>query len=61
MVVPSDCEWLTVEEVCDELRISRHTFYRWRMLGHAPPAIRLPNGELRVHRGELETWIANLG
>jgi hypothetical protein len=33
-------EWLTVDEVCAELRIGRRTFERWRTLGVAPRATR---------------------
>jgi predicted DNA-binding transcriptional regulator AlpA len=52
-------ELLTVREVLDELGgISRRTFYRWRELGIAPRCIRLPNGELRVRRDELNSWLA---
>ena len=29
-------EWLTVDEVCTELKISRRTFDRWRALGTGP-------------------------
>ena len=29
-------EWLTVEEVCTELKISRRTFDRWRARARAP-------------------------
>ena len=31
-------EWLTVDEVCTELKISRRTFDRWRALGTGPDA-----------------------
>ena len=32
---PAD-EWLTVEEICTELKISRRTFDRWRALKKGP-------------------------
>lgn len=49
---------LTVLEVLEILRnVSRRTFYRWRELGIAPPCVRLPNGELRVYRRDLQEWI----
>jgi predicted DNA-binding transcriptional regulator AlpA len=49
---------MTVPEVLAELNnVSRRTFYRWRELGTAPECIRLPNGELRVWRSELRTWL----
>ncbi|SOD73287.1 excisionase family DNA binding protein [Jatrophihabitans sp. GAS493] len=48
---------LTVAEVCEELGVSRSTFYEWRVKGRAPRCLRLPNGELRVRRDELENWL----
>jgi excisionase family DNA binding protein len=50
-------ERLTLAEVCAELRISRSTFYDWRAKGRAPRCIKLPNGELRIRRTELDRWI----
>ena len=50
-------EKLTIPEVCAELQISRSTFYYWRQTGKAPKCIKLPNGEIRVHRADLDTWI----
>ena len=49
-------ERLTVAEVCAELRIARSTFYEWRAKGRGPRCIKLPNGELRIRRAELERW-----
>jgi len=48
---------LTLLEVCAELKISRSTFYDWRAKGRAPRCIKLPNGELRVRRSELDRWM----
>ena len=48
---------LTVDQLCDELHISRSTFYDWRSKGKAPKCIVLPNGSLRVHRDELARWL----
>ncbi|MEZ7130450.1 helix-turn-helix transcriptional regulator [Nonomuraea sp. AD125B] len=54
-------ELLTVRQVLDELGgISRRTFYRWREIGKAPKGIRLPNGELRIYRSDLDAWIESL-
>ena len=50
-------ELLTVDQVLDELAVARRTFSRWRALGRAPRCIRLPNGELRIWRSELQTWL----
>jgi hypothetical protein len=50
-------EWLTVDEVCAELRIGRRTFERWRTLGVAPRATRpTRNGPLKIKRRWLEEW-----
>ena len=50
-------EWLTVDEVCAELRIGRRTFERWRTLGVAPRATRpTRNGPLKIKRSWLEEW-----
>lgn len=50
-------EWLTVNEVCAELRIGRRTFERWRTLGVAPRATRpTRNGPLKIKRSWLEEW-----
>lgn len=50
-------ERLTVMQVCGELGISRSTFYEWRAKNRAPRCIKLPNGDLRVRRAELERWL----
>ena len=51
-------EWLTVEEVCTELKISRRTFDRWRALGTGPKSQRLGgHGPLRTRRSWLDQWL----
>ena len=55
---PAGDEWLTVEEVCVELKIGRRTFERWRALGIAPRASRpTGNGPLRIRRSWLDDWM----
>jgi predicted DNA-binding transcriptional regulator AlpA len=49
-------EMLTLDEVCAELRIERSTFYEWRKRGEAPECSKLPNGKLRILRGDLDEW-----
>jgi excisionase family DNA binding protein len=49
---------LTINEICAELGVARSTFYDWRAKGRAPRCIKLPNGELRVRRSELDRWLA---
>jgi excisionase family DNA binding protein len=48
---------LTIAEVCDELGVSRSTFYDWRAKGRGPRSLRLPNGEIRIRRTELDNWL----
>lgn len=49
---------MTVPQVLAVLNgVSRRTFYRWRELGIAPRCIKLPNGELRVSRRDLDEWL----
>jgi predicted DNA-binding transcriptional regulator AlpA len=50
---------LTLADLCSELDISRSTFYDWRAKGRAPKCIKLPNGELRIRRAELERWLTS--
>jgi predicted DNA-binding transcriptional regulator AlpA len=49
---------LTIDEVCDELQISRSTFHKWRGKRTGPPCVKLPNRDLRVYRSALDSWIA---
>lgn len=49
--------YLTVADICDELGVPRSTFYDWRAKKTAPPCIKLPNGEIRVRRSDLDAWI----
>jgi predicted DNA-binding transcriptional regulator AlpA len=51
---------LTISEVIAEIRVPRATFYRWRQLRKGPPAIKLPNGDVRIRRSDLERWLASL-
>lgn len=54
-------ELLTVRQVLDVLNgVSRDTFYEWREKRTAPPCLRLPNGHLRVRRGDLLDWLEDL-
>jgi predicted DNA-binding transcriptional regulator AlpA len=54
-------ELLTVAQVLALLGdVSPRTFYRWRETGKAPEAVRLPNGELRIWRSDLNKWLDRL-
>jgi excisionase family DNA binding protein len=48
---------LTIADVCEELGVARSTFYDWRAKHRAPRCIKLPNGELRIRRADLDTWL----
>jgi predicted DNA-binding transcriptional regulator AlpA len=49
-------EKLTLAEVRKELRIERSTFYDWRARAGHPKCSKLPNGELRIVRRDLDEW-----
>ncbi|GAA1100623.1 helix-turn-helix transcriptional regulator [Streptomyces javensis] len=48
---------LTLVEVLDEIRMSRAAFYRMRARGLAPKCLKLPNGQIRVRRSDLNAWL----
>jgi excisionase family DNA binding protein len=48
---------LTIAQICAELGVARSTFYEWRASRRAPRCIKLPNGEIRVRRADLEDWL----
>jgi excisionase family DNA binding protein len=54
---PGGGEWLTVEQVCTELKISTRTFYRWRAQGTGPRSKRMAGGCVRVRRSWLDEWL----
>ena len=51
---------LTIAQLCNELGISRSTFYEWRAKGRAPRCIKLPNGQIHIRRAEFERWLDSL-
>lgn len=51
---------LTIADLCTELGIARSTFYDWRAKGAAPRCLKLPNGELRIRRMDLDAWLTAL-
>lgn len=50
-------ELLSTAQVINELRVPRSTFYRWRATNRGPHSIRLPNGQIRIRRRDLNNWI----
>ena len=53
-------ERLTIDQVCAELQVARSTFYDWRVKGRAPRCLKLPNGEIRIRRADLDRWLDGL-
>lgn len=51
---------LTIADLCAELDIARSTFYDWRQARKAPRCIKLPNGDIRIRRKDLEAWLETL-
>ncbi len=47
---------LKLPEVLEEIEMSRAAFYRMRARGQAPRLIKLPNGQLRCRRSDLDAW-----
>jgi predicted DNA-binding transcriptional regulator AlpA len=57
--VKSARELLTVAAFCAELQIARSTFYDWMAKGRAPRCLKLPNGQLRIDRCDVDAWFKN--
>jgi predicted DNA-binding transcriptional regulator AlpA len=53
-------EKLKLREVLEEIEMSRAAFYRLRARGRAPKLIKLPNGQLRCRRTDLDAWWSSL-
>jgi predicted DNA-binding transcriptional regulator AlpA len=49
-------EMLKLPEVLTEIKMSRAAFYRMRARGQAPRIRKLPNGQVRVSRADLDAW-----
>lgn len=56
--VPTGNPKLTLAEALDEIQMSRAAFYRLRARGRAPKCLKLPNGQLRIRRSDLDAWFA---
>ncbi|MEU5821875.1 helix-turn-helix domain-containing protein [Streptomyces sp. NPDC047803] len=51
-------QMLKLPEVLAELGMSRAAFYRMRARAQGPRLIKLPNGQIRVRRTDLDAWWA---
>ncbi|MFJ9772735.1 helix-turn-helix transcriptional regulator [Kitasatospora sp. NPDC101157] len=56
--MPPNDPKLRLEAVLEEIDMSRSAFYRMRARGKAPKTIKLPNGQIRVRRSDLDSWWA---
>jgi predicted DNA-binding transcriptional regulator AlpA len=52
-------DYLTLAELLAELDIPKSTFFRWKATGQAPRTYKLPNGQLRIRRADLDSWLAS--
>ena len=52
-------QMLKLPAVLEEIGMSRAAFYRMRARGQAPHLIKLPNGQLRCRRSDLDAWWAD--
>ncbi|MEV7994896.1 helix-turn-helix domain-containing protein [Streptomyces sp. NPDC086077] len=53
-------QMLKLPEVLAEIDMSRAAFYRMRAKGKAPKLIKLPNGQLRCRRTDLDAWWSSM-
>ncbi|MEU3402615.1 helix-turn-helix domain-containing protein [Streptomyces sp. NPDC006670] len=51
-------QMLKLADVLIELDMSRAAFYRMRARSQGPRLIKLPNGQLRVRRSDLDAWLS---
>jgi predicted DNA-binding transcriptional regulator AlpA len=51
---------MTLQEVYDELGISKSTWNDWKNKGRTPRFIKLPNNQVRVKRADFEKWLDQL-
>ncbi|MFD7729541.1 helix-turn-helix transcriptional regulator [Kitasatospora phosalacinea] len=54
--MPNPDEKLKLAAVLAELDMSRSAFYRMVARGTGPRTLKLPNGQLRVRRSDLDAW-----
>lgn len=50
-------QMLKLPDVLEEINLSRAAFYRLRARGQAPRLVKLPNGQLRCRRTDLDAWL----
>lgn len=59
--LPNPDDFMTADEFCAKLRISKDTFYKWRQIpGAAPVVHKLRNGALRISKADFAEWLTTL-
>jgi excisionase family DNA binding protein len=52
-------EWLTPQELADELRLPKDTIYTWRSRGRGPRGHRIGR-HVRFRRSDVNEWLRGL-
>ncbi|MFJ8251268.1 helix-turn-helix transcriptional regulator [Streptomyces sp. NPDC094466] len=52
----ADRQTLKLGDALAEIGVSRAAFYRMRARGQAPRLLKLPNGQIRIRRADLNAW-----
>ncbi|GAB2823657.1 MULTISPECIES: helix-turn-helix transcriptional regulator [Lentzea] len=59
--LPDPDDFMTADEFCARMRISKDTFYKWRQIpGAAPVVHKLRNGSLRISGADFAAWLLDL-
>jgi predicted DNA-binding transcriptional regulator AlpA len=53
-------QWVTIQQVMEELGVARSTIDKWRRDGKFPKFRKYPNGSLRVEQAAVESWCESL-
>ena len=48
--------FITEEEICGQIKVTRRTFRRWRRLGEAPPFVKIGSRRL-YHVASVREWM----
>lgn len=57
---PKSANLMTLQEIFEELEISKSTWNDWKNKGRAPKHFKLPNGQVRVRRTDFDEWLDHL-
>lgn len=57
---PARSDLMTLQDVYDELEISKSTWNDWKNKGRAPKHFKLPNGQVRIRRADFDKWLEQL-